>query len=1104
MLTISRIFRISLAITLAASFVLSTASAAPLNSPVGAPIVEKSTPELQFDADGPTDPVNPFAIDPYPDYIEVNQEDRREEAQAMMESYPDDQTGIQATSDYTVTLGAWRNLRPTESYLWDVSMLPPEYPVDCSQNSRGWIVGDAGTILGYCNGIWDHHISVQSRFTRLWGVQAISPTLSVAVGEEGAILIYLWDHIAQDWEWTKSPISVGNQTLYHVSMVPDGIGNYVGWAIGAADSLNRGTLIRGTIVPIIRDGHNTFDYQWTNQTDNFDLPPVLYFYGLQMLTATNGWASGGTPGSNGVFIHWNGQEWSLFQEVPGNPVHALHMRSPTDGWAGGLGGELYHFNGSTWSQVASPTTNELVDIDFDEDGIGWAIGQNGTMLRYANGEWSLFTDLRTDPIEFRALDYTSGHGWMVGRNPTKEIGGQILEYDEGLWLAVTPPTDNALNDIAVISDNDAWAVGAADNMGGTIIHWDGRHWQRWYQKDLPLPPVDLYAINMVSSRNGWAAGDSPSPGEKAVLLHWDGHRWAPTRYDSPINVRINDISMLDEDFGWATASDGNAVAKFDGFFDYWSANHTCQGLFYNLRSVSVVPNATSPFGWDAWSVGTGLNPATGEHFMRYMDGCTGFAWQPYQPPLACPPPPDPPDPDDGWQATTLHTVQMDPEMWGYAGGNYKSRASVYYYDDTYGYWDTIWCHPDNIGVTPSQIYSVDIVENSGVAWFGGYYFSQLYNRKVAFIQYKDATGFNWAGNPFPINGVNIYDRPIRAIDMSSNTMGWAVGDPEDPGKRSVIYQYPYPNFTLDINPESRAVRPGEATDYTIEANSIGGFSADVNLSILSLPLGVTGDITPATISAGTPATFHIQTSPTTPLGTHYILLEGYSVFTSGDWDIPVWRVATLKLNVTNHPIYSISPEKAPAATVVTIAGANFGADPGVGNRSTPQNHVTWAGVQLPDANINSWSDTQIRFTPPDDPALFDPLKFPLLGDVIVMASGENSNDDLTFQIEPYISSLQSVPNSDRMLVTLHGTSFGSDPGSLNRDTVYEHISIEGVWISNYDVASWSNHEIQFFVDMTTHSGLVVVTSNGYESNPVPYYAPGQEEDNLVYLPMLRR
>ncbi len=79
-----------------------------------------------------------------------------------------------------------------------------------------------------------------------------------------------------------------------------------------------------------------------------------------------------------------------------------------------------------------------------------------------------------------------------------------------------------------------------------------------------------------------------------------------------------------------------------------------------------------------------------------------------------------------------------------------------------------------------------------------------------------------AGVPFPVNGVNIYHRPIASLKMSSDTMGWAVGDREQ--SKSVIYQYPYPNFTLEGMPEARAVQPGGMATYQISAYSSGGFT----------------------------------------------------------------------------------------------------------------------------------------------------------------------------------------------------------------------------------------------------------------------------------------
>src|SRR3989304_1583301 len=160
-------------------------------------------------------------------------------------------TQVNSPSVDEITPGAIRNLRPTESYLHAASLLPSTYNVDCvtqGQLSKGWIVGNAGAILGYCNGLWDHFVIPQSDATDLYAVQAISPTLGVATGDQGIILMYIWSYTAQAYIWKASSVA-GAPRLYGVSAVPDGTGGYTAWAVGVADASGRGTLIKGTITP---------------------------------------------------------------------------------------------------------------------------------------------------------------------------------------------------------------------------------------------------------------------------------------------------------------------------------------------------------------------------------------------------------------------------------------------------------------------------------------------------------------------------------------------------------------------------------------------------------------------------------------------------------------------------------------------------------------------------------------------------------------------------------------------------------------------------------------------------------------------------------------
>lgn len=1013
---------------------------------------------------------------------------------------------VAAAPNYTVTLGAWRNLRPTESALNGVSLLPASYNPNCSssdQKSKGWAVGDSGVILNYCNGVWDHAIIAESIPTNLYGVQAISPTLGVAVGDQGTVAMYLYESIATNWVWTKSPIPVGNQRLNSVSMTPDGSGNFVGWSVGATDPnvSGRGTLVQGTIyAPVGSPGVHT--YSWTNVTGDYALPAVLAYYGVHTIGPSNAWAVGATS-SGGIIIHWDGSQWTVFATVA-DPLYALQMKSSTEGWAVGKSGATYHYDGTTWTEVSSPATKDLLGVDYAPNNEVWAVGWGNTQLKYSGGVWQQTPpeQLRTDAFELRSVDFTSGHGWAVGGHQAKGIGGQILEYDNGLWLAVTPPTDNQLNAISVISDNDAWAVGAADSSGGTIIHWDGRHWQRWFQLGLPIPSVDLYAIKMNSPSDGWAAGDPPTAGAPAVFLHWDGIRWSEPRYDAPVNVRVNALDMKDSNFGWTVEENGNAFAKYDGAFGYWNALHSDGGAFYQLFGLSITDGAYPWGNWDAWAVGkrradvSPFNP-TYAVFMRFWSTGSGNAWQEYQSPKACG------TATDGPMNSKLYGIKMLPGAQGYASGEYGTRATIYTLVTTT--WQTKFCQLPNGGpsisnTNPSRFYSVDVTKDQQVPWIGGFEWNDFQKRKWAYITYLDATGVRQAGDPYPVNGVNIYHRPIRAIAMSSETMGWAVGDPEDTSKKSVIYQYPYPNFTLDTFPAGRAVLPGGSTFFTATANSIGGFSADVSVSLLSLPPNISGSVTPPTLNATSMSTINITTTGGIGLGTYYLPLLGYTIFRSGDNDIPVARVSYLKLTVTNTPVYSVTPSHGPAGTVVTVTGTNFGSDPGVGNRSTVSNHVSWGGVQMPSSSILSWSNTQITFQPPDNPSLFTPAKFPpSVGSVVVTAAGNNSNDDYTFHMDNVITNISRVVGPSTLTVTLTGTSFGNDPGSLLRSTMYEHVSLNGAYIPNSSIVSWSNHQIVFTVPVSSPGGLVTVTSNGFESNAV-VLVPRP----TVYLPLIRR
>ncbi len=81
-------------------------------------------------------------------------------------------------------------------------------------------------------------------------------------------------------------------------------------------------------------------------------------------------------------------------------------------------------------------------------------------------------------------------------------------------------------------------------------------------------------------------------------------------------------------------------------------------------------------------------------------------------------------------------------------------------------------------------------------------------------------------------------------------------------------------------------------------------------------------------------------------------------------------------------IQTLSPGFGQPGTTVTIQGANFGPDPGPGQRATETTHVSFGGVILPKDNILSWSDTAITIIIPSSPTG---------GAISVTVQGESSN-----------------------------------------------------------------------------------------------------------------
>ncbi|MFF4190714.1 M4 family metallopeptidase [Nonomuraea sp. NPDC001831] len=80
------------------------------------------------------------------------------------------------------------------------------------------------------------------------------------------------------------------------------------------------------------------------------------------------------------------------------------------------------------------------------------------------------------------------------------------------------------------------------------------------------------------------------------------------------------------------------------------------------------------------------------------------------------------------------------------------------------------------------------------------------------------------------------------------------------------------DFSVNLNPASGSVTPGQSTTTTVSTTVTGGSAQSITLRTGTLPAGVTASFSPATITAGQSSTLTITTSASSPQGTHSIAI----------------------------------------------------------------------------------------------------------------------------------------------------------------------------------------------------------------------------------------
>jgi len=152
--------------------------------------------------------------------------------------------------------------------------------------------------------------------------------------------------------------------------------------------------------------------------------------------------------------------------------------------------------------------------------------------------------------------------WAIGQAQVREEGGRgrsvILRWDGSRWRAVRHAQDGiGLEAIAASSASDAWAVG-----GASILRWDGTEWRRSRPADPGTRFWHFDDVTALASDDAWAVGAQVGRGVSSTLIeHWDGARWSivpspepPVASPAALSAGLTAVAGSSSDDVWAVGT----------------------------------------------------------------------------------------------------------------------------------------------------------------------------------------------------------------------------------------------------------------------------------------------------------------------------------------------------------------------------------------------------------------------------------------------------------------------------------------------------------------------------------------------------------------------
>jgi len=318
----------------------------------------------------------------------------------------------------------------TGSKTWDISFSFRDICFATTDPSKGWVVGDEGTILHSKDGgaTWVEQNSTIK--DDLYGVFFLDANTGWAIGANNTIIRTT---NGSDWSVVmSSPTGRIFRDIYFTDS------NH-GWVVGDKNTI------------LYWNGSN-----WSPRNWNTDQNPNLY--GVQFLDSDTGWG----VGDDGTLITTNDQgvNWEPLLTGVNLRLNKLCFISADTGWIVGDGGTILFKSKNGITSQSSDGLISLYDVDFINNTTGWTCGTTGqstVLLNTTNGgaSWQSNTIPYTGSTLY-ALDFMSkDSGIVVG------TGGKIVRFTSTvpkLELNLTEPS----GDINILAPTFKWTTNRSD------------------------------------------------------------------------------------------------------------------------------------------------------------------------------------------------------------------------------------------------------------------------------------------------------------------------------------------------------------------------------------------------------------------------------------------------------------------------------------------------------------------------------------------------------------------------------------------------------------------------------------------------------------------